>query len=351
MKIPAIGCVDRDYIFCCYTSPFARIFMEQVHKSRQLGRTYPMSSCSGLSLDEISQVDWGKIDLTEWTALILSVGDLDLSEEQQKLLNSYQNVTNSETSLTEEETQINELVHYFAERSTDPKLQAQWEALSDNTKWQIEEREKEIALEYAQNSANTVLGDEVLDLIHNNVANESNQTADNDLNNKITSVANGNSKQQQLYGKQLGAIQTGVNLIELCDLNSEELAQAIIDYRIDVESNVYSAVANAINNNNFNGEISVLLNNIRNEKCLGGSYKIAAKAMNVENLTGQDSALDIKKSSTQIEECTDDNPSCNRKSSAQRMENTVNTLIDNTPYENLEELRKKADNSTVYNVD
>ena len=31
-------------------------------------------------------------------------------------------------------------------------------------------------------------GDEVLDLIHNNVANESNQTADNDLNNKINAA-------------------------------------------------------------------------------------------------------------------------------------------------------------------
>jgi len=78
-------CIEKQKAFCCFNTPLARIINEQAYP--QLGRTwgdpeYP--NCSGLSLQELERLDWSRIDLSEWLAILSeagqfpSPGDLDI---------------------------------------------------------------------------------------------------------------------------------------------------------------------------------------------------------------------------------------------------------------------------------
>ncbi|MCG8117041.1 MAG: conjugal transfer mating pair stabilization protein TraN [Candidatus Thiodiazotropha endolucinida] len=64
-------CVEKRRAYCCYNSPLSRIIGENVRP--QIGRgfgspKYP--DCGGLSIEELAQLDWSQIDLSEWTSLL-----------------------------------------------------------------------------------------------------------------------------------------------------------------------------------------------------------------------------------------------------------------------------------------
>ena len=55
-------CVKRAQNYCCYSSMLPRIVMQQAVV--QLGLT----DCSGITIAQMQQLDWSRIDLTEWVA-------------------------------------------------------------------------------------------------------------------------------------------------------------------------------------------------------------------------------------------------------------------------------------------
>jgi conjugal transfer mating pair stabilization protein TraN len=65
------GCVARKEVYCCYPSPFARIFQEQARP--QLGLTFgdpKIPSCEGLSIAQIGSLDFDKMDFGEWINML-----------------------------------------------------------------------------------------------------------------------------------------------------------------------------------------------------------------------------------------------------------------------------------------
>mgnify|MGYP001824850005 CR=1 FL=1 len=70
-------CIEKQKAFCCYNTPLARIINEQAYP--QLGRSWgeaKSSDCRGLSLPELQRLDWSRIDLSEWLALLSQAGQL-----------------------------------------------------------------------------------------------------------------------------------------------------------------------------------------------------------------------------------------------------------------------------------
>lgn len=64
-------CVEKRDSYCCFNSPLARIMQEQIRG--QLGISWGEPDdpdCHGLLISELENVDWEKIDLSEWLALL-----------------------------------------------------------------------------------------------------------------------------------------------------------------------------------------------------------------------------------------------------------------------------------------
>jgi conjugal transfer mating pair stabilization protein TraN len=65
------GCVARKEAYCCFSSPFSRIFQQQARP--QLGITFgdpKAPTCEGLSINKISQLDFDKMDFSEWIDML-----------------------------------------------------------------------------------------------------------------------------------------------------------------------------------------------------------------------------------------------------------------------------------------
>ncbi len=72
-----LGCEKYRTGWCCFNSKLARIINEQGRK--QLGM--PMNQCDGFSIDQLGQLDWSKIDLSEFIADILAQAQSKLPKE------------------------------------------------------------------------------------------------------------------------------------------------------------------------------------------------------------------------------------------------------------------------------
>lgn len=79
-------CIVKKKAYCCYDSPLARIVVEQGVK--QLGRSQGAAKspqCDGLTLAELERLDWDKIDLSEWTGMLIEhnlyAGTAELTSE------------------------------------------------------------------------------------------------------------------------------------------------------------------------------------------------------------------------------------------------------------------------------
>lgn len=64
-------CLEKRRSYCCYTSPLGRIVQSQVHaqKSANYGKA-KNPDCGGIPLADLASIDWSKIDLSEWTAML-----------------------------------------------------------------------------------------------------------------------------------------------------------------------------------------------------------------------------------------------------------------------------------------
>lgn len=71
------GCWVRKQTSCCFNTPFARIVMEQV--GPQLGYSFGTAehpSCFGLPVQQMDDVDWSRVDLSEWIAILTLSGKM-----------------------------------------------------------------------------------------------------------------------------------------------------------------------------------------------------------------------------------------------------------------------------------
>lgn len=69
------SCLEYRHVYCCYNSPLARIINEQV--GPQLGLGYGTKKnpvCAGIPLDRLEEVDWSKVNLDEWLAILQANG-------------------------------------------------------------------------------------------------------------------------------------------------------------------------------------------------------------------------------------------------------------------------------------
>ncbi|MDO9103432.1 MAG: conjugal transfer protein TraN, partial [Methylovulum sp.] len=60
-------CVARREAYCCFSSPFARIFQQQARP--QLGLTFgdpKAPTCDGLTINQIQTIDFNQMDFSEW---------------------------------------------------------------------------------------------------------------------------------------------------------------------------------------------------------------------------------------------------------------------------------------------
>lgn len=67
-------CVKKATDMCCYNSMLSRVIMQQAYP--QLGIDPMKSQCVGLSITQIQQLDFDKIDLTEWINDAVQVGEV-----------------------------------------------------------------------------------------------------------------------------------------------------------------------------------------------------------------------------------------------------------------------------------
>lgn len=77
-KTQVLGvCIEKRDSYCCFNSPLSRILQEQVRA--QTGRSWGSGrepDCGGLRPPELAQVDWDRVDLSEWLALLSIAGEM-----------------------------------------------------------------------------------------------------------------------------------------------------------------------------------------------------------------------------------------------------------------------------------
>lgn len=66
------GCIEEETGACCFHTPLARILQEQAVKlgARPSFGNPPSMDCSGLTVTELNNMDWSKVDLSEWYHLL-----------------------------------------------------------------------------------------------------------------------------------------------------------------------------------------------------------------------------------------------------------------------------------------
>lgn len=73
-------CVKRKESYCVFSSPLSRIFNEQARN--QLGISWGTAkspNCQGITVEQFQSLDMDKVDLSEWTGILLSSGMIDTS--------------------------------------------------------------------------------------------------------------------------------------------------------------------------------------------------------------------------------------------------------------------------------
>lgn len=74
-------CYQRRQDYCCYNSILARVVMEQA--TPLLNKD--VSQCQGLTQSELSNLDWNRINLDEWVALLIDSGEIPSTTSEQLL--------------------------------------------------------------------------------------------------------------------------------------------------------------------------------------------------------------------------------------------------------------------------
>lgn len=74
-------CLEKRDVYCCYSSPLARILQEQVRKQGLGWGSGKHPKCDGLTGPELAQVNWDQVDLSEWLGLLSIAGKLPTQKD------------------------------------------------------------------------------------------------------------------------------------------------------------------------------------------------------------------------------------------------------------------------------
>lgn len=76
-------CIVKHRVYCCYQSPLSRIINEQIKATQpellgDLGDWGDPENpkCKGIPLGDVTKINWDLINLDEWTALLMSTGNM-----------------------------------------------------------------------------------------------------------------------------------------------------------------------------------------------------------------------------------------------------------------------------------
>ena len=322
-------CADREFYFCCYNSPLARIVMQQIKKTGQLGLSEDNKSCVGIRLDQLEQLDWSKLDLSEWTSLILEAQNASLGDNELNIVEklSEQSLAPSDTATALENNStsdsIAELVMYFSDRDEDEALMKEFKVLPQDVREAIIAREQATQAAYEDSVKNSSLSEEEYRQ-YNELA-ESNIRDDNA--NIDESAVYSDTKNLQT-DKELMAAQLNYSLIKIGKLSLTEIAEAVLDYRISVPGSLYDVILSGYDREKrkLNATAQKIVKQIKSDNT---DVKISSVPLTVENISGEKSALNINRSSsTNPEACSDHDKSCVRKSATVRLDNTIKILQD-----------------------
>ena len=67
-------CIKKATDMCCYNSLLSRVIMQQAYP--QLGINPVESGCVGLTISQVKQLDWDKIDMTEYIESAVVAGEV-----------------------------------------------------------------------------------------------------------------------------------------------------------------------------------------------------------------------------------------------------------------------------------
>ena len=301
--------------------------MQQIKKTGQLGFSEDSKSCVGIRVDQLEQLDWSQLDLSEWTSLILEAQNASLNDEQLKIVEalSEQSLAPSDTATALENNStgdtIAELVTYFRDRDEDDALMTEFRALPQDIRDAIIAREQATQKAYEDSVNNSSLSDEEYRR-YNELA-ESNIRNDNA--NIDEPVYKADAKNQQI-NKELMAAQLNYSLIKIGELSLADIAEAVLDYRIEVPGSVYDIIQSGydMEKKKLDDTAQKIIRQIRGDNA---NVKISSVPLTVENISGEKSVLNINRSSsTNPESCSDDDESCTRRSATVRLDNTINIL-------------------------
>ncbi len=91
------ACVARKEAYCCFSSPFSRLFQQQARP--QLGMAFgtpKAPSCGGLKVSQISQLDFDKMDFSEWINMMKLSNQLPIDSATAQTLYDKANITKGE---------------------------------------------------------------------------------------------------------------------------------------------------------------------------------------------------------------------------------------------------------------
>lgn len=72
------SCMEKKTAYCVFNSPLSRIFNEQARLQTKVSWGEPESpNCQGITLEEFQALDMDKVDLSEWTGIVISSGMID----------------------------------------------------------------------------------------------------------------------------------------------------------------------------------------------------------------------------------------------------------------------------------
>jgi len=81
-------CLVREESYCCYNSPLARILNEQIKPQLAMGFGTPKApECSGIKVTDLAKVDWTKVNLDEWIAILAQTNHLPSASNAAAMLN------------------------------------------------------------------------------------------------------------------------------------------------------------------------------------------------------------------------------------------------------------------------
>jgi conjugal transfer mating pair stabilization protein TraN len=69
-------CIEKRESYCCFNTPLARIMNEQIRP--QIGRSWGEAKnpeCSGIAVADFARVDWNRVNLDEWLAILTQTGN------------------------------------------------------------------------------------------------------------------------------------------------------------------------------------------------------------------------------------------------------------------------------------